>query len=194
VSTVVLAATGARHLAISPAPDEMRRIRDYCAQIDVGTERLDYREGFSHDVLPTLTGEFDLALVDGAHSFPFPVVDFHYVSRLLRPGGVLVLDDVPIPSVGMVYRFLVSETAWSRLAVLDDRAAAFRLLRPLDSGDPWGSQALNARYPDYTFLPPVRRALVTSVERAARSRTARLLRSRVPGLDRLAPRLRRWLG
>jgi predicted O-methyltransferase YrrM len=194
VSTVVFAATGARHLAISPAPDEMSRIREYCARIGVDSRCVDYREGLSHEVLPTLTGEYDVVLVDGAHAFPFPVVDFHYVSRLLRPGGVLVLDDVPIPSVATVYRFLMSEPAWVRLAVLDDRAAAFRLVRPVDAGDPWGSQAMNAGYPDFSFLPPARRTLVSVVERGARSRAARRVRGRFPALDRVAPRLRRWLG
>lgn len=193
VSTVVFAAAGARHLAISPEPAEMGHIRQYCEQIGVVTDDVDYVAGLSHDVLPTLAGQFDLVLVDGAHAFPFPVVDFHYVSRLLRPGGVLVLDDVPIPSVAIVYRFLMADQAWVRLAVLDDRAAAFRLVQPLPTGDPWGAQTINATYPDYSFLPLRRRARVTVVERGARAGAVRLLRNRSAVLDRLAPRLRRWL-
>ena len=193
VSTVVLAATGAEHTAMSPAPEEHAHIRAYCAEIGVDTSRLRYLEGLSHDLLPGITDQLDLALVDGAHSFPYPVVDYHYVSRLLRPGGLLLLDDVPIPAVGILFRFLSSEPAWRLVEVLDDRAAAFRLERPLDQGDPWGDQQINRAYPDYSFLPPARRARVRAVETLARSSVVSRTRRRFPVLDSLSPTLRRWL-
>lgn len=193
VSSVVFAAAGARHTAISPAPEEFAHVLSYCADIGVDPSRLTYLEGLSHDVLPRLGEPVDLALVDGAHSFPHPVVDYHYVSRLLVPGGLLVLDDVPIPAVGILFRFLSTEPAWRLEAVLDDRAAAFRLLRPLDAGDPWGSQRLNHAYPDYSFLGPARRVRVRSVERLARSRLVTSARRRLPLLDAVAPAVRRWL-
>lgn len=193
VSTIVFAAAGTSHVAISPAPDEFERILQYCAAIGVDTRRVDFRQGSSAEVLPALDDEFDLALIDGAHSFPHPVVDFHYVSRLLRPGGVLLLDDVPIPSVGLVYRFLVTEPGWELLELIDDRAAAFRLRGSLADGDPWGEQAQNASYPDYSFLPLGRRIRVEAVGRLARSQLMAAARRRFPRLDRLAPRLRRWV-
>lgn len=193
VSTVVFAAAQSRHVAMSPAPAEFAYIEQYCAGIGVDTTGIEYHEGLSHDVLPRLAGTFDVALIDGAHSFPFPVVDYHYVSRLLRPGGVLVLDDVPIPAVAIVYRFLLSEPAWSHVAVLDDRAAAFTLLRPLDPGDPWGSQRINRRYPDRSFLPAPRRVRIALVDRTAQSALVRRMRGRSPLLDKIAPAARRWL-
>ena len=36
VSTVVFAATGASHTAISPITDEHQRVRDYCQRIGIG--------------------------------------------------------------------------------------------------------------------------------------------------------------
>jgi SAM-dependent methyltransferase len=193
VSTVVFASCGAQHTAMSPAPDEFANTVAYCAQLGVDTEGLDYREGLSHDILPEFRDELDVALIDGAHSFPYPIVDFHYVSRLLRPGGLLVLDDVPIPAVGILYHFLISEPAWRRVAVLDDRAAAFRLLRPLDAGDPWGSQRINEAYPDYSFLGPGRQVQVRAVETLARSTLVVRMRRRFPIIDALSPTVRRWL-
>ena len=193
VSSVVFAATGALHTAMSPAPEEYDHIAAYCAEIGVDTSKLTYLEGYSHDLLPTLRDTLDVALVDGAHSFPYPVVDYHYVSRLLRPGGLLVLDDVPIPAVGVLFRFLSTEPAWQLVAILDDRAAAFRLVRPLDDGDPWGSQRINSAYPDYSFLGRTRRVRVRTVETLARSRLVTRARRRFPRLDTVSPAVRRWL-
>lgn len=193
VSTVVFAAARTSHVAISPVRQEFERIEDYCTAVEVPTAGLEFREGTSDQVLPLLEHDVDLALIDGAHSFPFPVVDFHYVSRRLRPGGVLVLDDLPIPSVGSVAAFLRADQRWELLGVVDDRAAAFRLTSPLPEGDPWGEQPCNATYPDYSFLPMAQRSRVALRERLARGSLVRRVRRRYPHLDRLAPAIRRLL-
>ena len=194
VSTVVFAAAGLPHVAVSPVRSEYERIEKYCATAGVPTAGIDFRQGFSDRVLPALERDVDLALIDGAHSYPFPVVDFHYVSRLLRPGGVLVLDDVPIPSVGGVYRFLRDDPRWELVDVVDHRAAAFRLTCPLPDGDPWGDQRGNAAYPDYSFLPLPARSKVQLREWLAHNTTLARARRRHPRLDRLTPALRRILG
>ncbi len=56
-STVIFAASGARHMAISPDADEHKVIGKYCEQIDVDDSQVTFLEGFSDDVLPKhLTG------------------------------------------------------------------------------------------------------------------------------------------
>jgi len=191
VSTVVFAAAGTSHVAVSPVRREYERIEQYCAEIGVPTAGVDFREGFSDRVLPSLERDVDLALIDGAHAFPHPVVDFHYASRRLRPGGVLVLDDVPIPSVGAVYTFLRAEPRWQLVDLVDHRAAAFRLDGPLPEGDPWGEQRCNAGYPDYSFLPLPQRSRVELREWLARNSTISRARRRHPQLERLVPTLQR---
>ena len=50
----------------------------------------------SHVALPRLETEgtnIGLALIDGWHTFDYAMVDFFYVDRLLRVGGVVMLDD-----------------------------------------------------------------------------------------------------
>jgi predicted O-methyltransferase YrrM len=194
VSTVVFAAAGTSHVAVSPVREEFERIEEYCAAAGVPTAGVDFREGLSDRVLPLLELDVDLALVDGAHSFPYPVVDFHYVSRRLRPGGVLVLDDVPIPSVGAVYRFMRADPRWELVDLVDHRAAAFRLTAPLPDGDPWGEQRCNAGYPDYSFLPVSQRSKVQLREWLSHNRTVIRTRRRHPRLEELTPTLRRILG
>jgi hypothetical protein len=45
---------------------------------------------------------FDYVFLDGAHSFPYPAVDWHYSMMALKIGGRLLLDDIPIPAVACV--------------------------------------------------------------------------------------------
>jgi predicted O-methyltransferase YrrM len=154
-STVVFAAAGAQHHAISPFGDEHKRIAAYCTDLGVPTDGVTFVEGPSDRVLPGLVGgpRFDLAFIDGMHSFPAPVVDFHYVEQLLRPGGVLLLDDVPIPAVAIAFRYMRSSPDWAFVEIVDDRAAVFRKLSDADTEDNWRRQPSNRRYPDFSYLP-----------------------------------------
>jgi Methyltransferase domain len=182
-STVVFAAAGARHLAISPFADEHRRIEQYCTSAGVDTAGLSFAVGPSDEVLPTLDGPFDVVFIDGKHSFPDPVVDFHYCWKLLRVGGLLLLDDVPIPAVGVVHRFCASAPEWELVELADNRAAAYRKTADQDPEDNWRRQPYNKRYPDFSFAGPVDRIRLTAVERWPATR--RTLARRLPWLTKL---------
>ena len=80
-STVVFAATGSRHTAISPVRHEHRRISEYCSSIGVRTDTLSFVAASSDAVLPGLEDPLDFVLLDGTHAFPFSFVE----SRFLRP-------------------------------------------------------------------------------------------------------------
>jgi SAM-dependent methyltransferase len=193
-STLVFLAAGARHVAVSPDPAEHRRVAAYAASLGVDLEGLHYRQGLSEQVLPCLEGRFSCALIDGAHSFPYPIVDYHFVSRLLDPGGILILDDLPIPSVGVLFGFLERDPLWERLAVVENRAAALRLTAPLPPGDPWGGQPWNRSYPDFSFLPAGRRLGAELAWRLSGSGSVRRVVQRWPAARSLAATARRRLG
>jgi predicted O-methyltransferase YrrM len=187
-STVVFAAAGANHTAISPAQEEHARVRTYCDQIGIDHSRLRFVVGLSDDVLPTLTAErvLDVAFIDGAHSFPYPEVDWYYITRMLKVGGHLVFDDVPVPAVAPLFRHMSVEPNWRFEAVLDNRAAAFSLLAPPQPED-WSNQPFNSRYPDYSFVALPLRARLLASYRVKQLRTG--LADRYPGLRRLRRRL-----
>ena len=53
-------------------------------------------EGPSHLMLPRLLEKgivLDLAFIDGWHTFDYTLLDFFYIDKMLRPGGVLLLHD-----------------------------------------------------------------------------------------------------
>jgi predicted O-methyltransferase YrrM len=153
-STVVFAARGANHTVISPDGEEHRRIREYCLQIGVDTSGVAFIEGPSDDILPSHLGRdrsLDVAFIDGAHLFPFPEVDWHYISRSLKVGGKLFMDDIPIPAVAPLFRHMAREPSWQVDRVFDDRAAAFTLLA-VPECEEWLRQPFNRGYPDYGFV------------------------------------------
>jgi predicted O-methyltransferase YrrM len=45
-----------------------------------------------------LDGLYDVAFIDGAHSYKAACIDLRNVRRLLRPGGLLIMDDVGNPA------------------------------------------------------------------------------------------------
>jgi predicted O-methyltransferase YrrM len=55
--------------------------------------------------LPRLAAEqvrLDFALIDGFHTFDHTLVDFFYINRLLSIGGIVVFDDIQLPSIQKV--------------------------------------------------------------------------------------------
>jgi hypothetical protein len=196
-STVVFAATGANHTAISPDPIEHERVREYCRQIGVDDSRLSFIVGPSEDVLPSLLGRdraLDVAFIDGAHAFPFAEVDWCYITRSLKIGGKLLMDDITIPSVAPVFRHMMREPNWRLDAILDDRAAALTLMAAPEPGD-WPTQRVNDKnYPDFSFADLPRRVQlktayrVTEAGRRAARRSPALRRAYRRAAQRFAGR------
>lgn len=66
-------------------------------------------------VLPRLLGEgfvADAAFVDGSHHFHEVFVDLYFLRKLVRPGGLVVLDDVGWPSVGGALAYFDLNLGW----------------------------------------------------------------------------------
>lgn len=63
-------------------------------------ERYTFIEGYSQDVIPTLTGKYDLIFIDGDHAYSGAKTDMLNCIPLLTASGIIVLDDcdVPFPS------------------------------------------------------------------------------------------------
>lgn len=65
--------------------------------------------------LPRLVTEdfiADAAFVDGSHIFHNVFVDLYFLRELVRPGGLIVLDDCQWPSVATAVRYFAINTGW----------------------------------------------------------------------------------
>jgi predicted O-methyltransferase YrrM len=77
----------------------------------------------------------DAAFVDGSHIFHNVFVDLYYLRELVRPGGLVVLDDCQWPSVATAVDYFEVNTSWRPVAVPSpSRLRAFRL--PVDPVEP----------------------------------------------------------
>jgi predicted O-methyltransferase YrrM len=56
---------------------------------------------------------FDLAFVDGNHRFDGVFLDLVYLGRLVRPGGIIVVDDYQLRSVARAVAYCTSNLAWT---------------------------------------------------------------------------------
>jgi predicted O-methyltransferase YrrM len=56
---------------------------------------------------------FDLAFVDGNHRFDGVFVDLFYLGNLVRPGGIIFLDDYQLPGVARAASFFTSNLGWT---------------------------------------------------------------------------------
>ena len=70
----------------------------------------------SHVALARFLGEarsFDFAFVDGNHRFESVFVDLFYLGHLVRPGGIVFLDDYQLPAVARVTSFFATNLDWT---------------------------------------------------------------------------------
>ena len=58
-------------------------------------------------------GRYDLAFVDGNHRFDRVFVDLVYLGRLVRPGGIVFLDDYQLPGIARAASFFVANLNWA---------------------------------------------------------------------------------
>jgi predicted O-methyltransferase YrrM len=124
-------AEGSRHVVIDPYQHSFHQA-GWDAIIAAGLEDVcTLLTEPSQSALPRLVAEgfvADAAFVDGSHIFHRVFVDLVFLRELVRPGGLIVLDDCQWPSVATAARYFERNTGWQPV-VLDPptRLRAFRL-------------------------------------------------------------------
>lgn len=119
LSTVLFAALGTDHVCCTAGQEEADRVLAHCRARGIDASRLRFEVGSSHRTLPPLEAAGlvrDVVLVDGSHAFPFPVVDWFYAGSMLEQGGTLVVDDLNLPAVQVLVRFLDADPRWTAVA------------------------------------------------------------------------------
>ncbi len=75
----------------------------------------------------------DAAFVDGSHIFHNVFVDLFFLRELVRPGGLLIVDDAAWPSVATAVKYFEVNTGWEREAIgRPTRVVAYRLPRRVE--------------------------------------------------------------
>jgi len=161
-STMVFAASGARHHVVTPDAEEERRIRAACEERGIDVSRVTFHIGRSHEVLPVLdVPALDLVLVDGAHGFPYPILDWWHLAPRLKTGGDMLLDDAYLPGIAAIVDYVLGSGAWEVEAPISFRTARIRKVRGDDPPNEADAQAAHGRM-SFAYLPPGRRVVASA--------------------------------
>src|SRR5262249_32313187 len=126
-STLTFACRRARHIAITPSADEVRRIEAYAAELEIDLATVLFVGQPSEQYLPHCDhADLDLVLLDGKHAFPWPMVDWFYTADKLRRGGLMLLDDIKLRSVGILVEFMHADPRWEFCREFSGKTAMFR--------------------------------------------------------------------
>ena len=102
-----------RHVAIDPLQSSKFRGAGRLLFEDAGLgDALTVHERGSEVALPELLASgcepFDFAFVDGLHTFEAALMDIHWLARLVRPGGLIGVDDLWMRGVRSAVDFFVT--------------------------------------------------------------------------------------
>jgi predicted O-methyltransferase YrrM len=115
-----LLATGdpaARHVVVDP--HQTTRCAGVGLQVVAEAaveDLLEFHPEPSEVVLPRLFSDrrrFDVGFADGNHRFDGVFLDLVYLGRLVRPGGVVLVDDLQLPAVARAARFCTTNLGWT---------------------------------------------------------------------------------
>ena len=135
----------ARHVVVDPY--QAARFSDCGLQLleEAGVAGLvEHRAEESQIALPRFLREgrsFDFAFVDGNHRFDGVFVDLYYLGRLVRPGGIVFVDDYQLPAVARAASYFQRNLGWTleEVSAWDDfhqwavlRTSAVPDTRPFD--------------------------------------------------------------
>lgn len=107
----------ARHVVLDP--NQATRFANCGLQVleDAGVRQMvDHYADVSEIVLPQFLKEgrsFDFGFVDGNHNFEHVFLDLFYLGRLVRKGGIIMLDDYGVQGIQRAVAFYVNNAGWT---------------------------------------------------------------------------------
>jgi predicted O-methyltransferase YrrM len=132
---------GGRHVAVDPFQRESWNGAGLRTLREAGVEDIvELIEEESQLALPRLVSEgreFDFAFVDGDHRFEGVFLDLYFMTRLVKPGGLVIVDDMWMPAVRTAVAYVERNLAASLEPVALPNAFRWRR-RALNRGVPGG--------------------------------------------------------
>jgi hypothetical protein len=115
-------------------------------------DRVEFVEGPTQLTLMShaFTEPLQLVFIDGPHGFPFPNMEYWKLYPHLEPGGLLVVDDIHIPTIRHLFDFLAEDEMFRLVEIVGKTAFFERTNAPTFSPveDGWWLQPYNvARFP-----------------------------------------------
>ncbi|HKQ78064.1 MAG TPA: class I SAM-dependent methyltransferase [Blastocatellia bacterium] len=109
---------GARHIIVDPAQFDEAYWKGaglHNLRAAGYGDMIEFYDLPSHIALPRLESDgrqIEFAFIDGAHLFDFVLVDFFCVDRILKVGGIVAFDDLWMPSVQRLCRYIITNRSY----------------------------------------------------------------------------------
>lgn len=145
VSTLVLSQVSSRHIVFSVDAGRSISAVKNCGLLK--EEVVEWMIGPTQVTLPrySFTEPVQLALIDGPHAWPFPDMEYYYLYQQVEQGGLLIIDDIQIPTIRNMLNVLKVDPMWKVLEVVHNTAFLERTDAPMfcPTGDYWWEQPYN---------------------------------------------------
>lgn len=89
--------------------------------------------------------KLDLVLIDGPHGYPFPDLEYYFFYQHITEGGLLIIDDINIPTIKRMVEIIKSDDMFDCLGVISKTMILKRTGAPLFDplADGWWDQHYN---------------------------------------------------
>ena len=108
-------------------------------------------EGPTQATLPVhrFPKKLQLALIDGPHGYPFPDLEYYYLYPQIETGGLLLVDDIQIPTIRNMFNIIKADPMFDLLEIVDGNMAFFKrtsapCIDPMS--DSWWLQGYNMEH------------------------------------------------
>jgi hypothetical protein len=108
-------------------------------------------EGPTQRTLPAhhFAHRHQLVLIDGPHGYPFPDLEYYFLYPTIDTGGLLVIDDLLIPTIARMFEVIAAGDMFEPLEVVEANTGFLRrthapLIDPF--ADAWWEQGYNRPY------------------------------------------------
>lgn len=132
IGEALAAVGGTRHIILDPMQDSEFNDSGWQTLRTAGIEATLIRER-SQLALPKLTIEADAAFVDGSHIFHNVFVDLYFLRTIVKPGGLIILDDYWWPSVATAVRYYEANVGWQSVDIAGGTPGRLKAMRLPDS-------------------------------------------------------------
>lgn len=116
-------------------------------------ETVTYIEGPSQLTLPryTFIHKLQVVLINGPHGYPFPDLEYYYFYPHIAEGGLLLIDDINIPTIARMLEIIGAGSMFELIEVVEYTAFFRRTAAPVIDplGDSWELQGFNRAHYEY---------------------------------------------
>jgi Methyltransferase domain len=167
-STLLFSHLSAKHEVFAlDAGDSISRVKSSHL---FNSSAVKFIEGPSQLTLPRHVFEekLQVVLVDGPHGYPFPDLEYYYFYPHIAVGGLLLIDDINIPSIKSMFEIIRAGDMFELVQVVEYTAFLRRTEAPLIDplSDSWWLQGANRAHYEYSMAlaqhPPSSRLQIVS--------------------------------